>query len=145
VNEQKKIDEDWKRRAQMEKLQDAAKVGDIPPQAGGRPRGEKMHRPAPGRHGEADFLTLVEQLASQALLFMGAVRDPLTGQVQEDPEQAQMAIDLLGVLEEKTRGNLTPEEQAALRQILDDVRMTFVRLQSPGPPPGPTMGKRPRS
>lgn len=141
MSDQKKIDEDWKRQAQMEKLRDAAKVGDAPPPAG-RPGKEGPRRPPAGRRGEVDFLTLVEQLASQALLLMGAVRDPMTGQTHEDPEQAQMAIDLLGILEEKTRGNLTPEEQAALQQVLDDVRMTFVRLQSP-PPRGPMMGNRP--
>lgn len=141
MNEQKKVDEDWKRRAQMEKLQDAAKVGDVPTGTGPSGRGRRR-RPGTGPRGEADFLTLVEQLASQALLFMGAVPDPLTGQTHEDLDQAQLAIDLLGVLEEKTRGNLTPEEQNALQQVLDDVRMTFVRLQGPPSPRGPARGSR---
>ncbi len=77
---------------------------------------------------------------------MGAIRDPMTGQSHENLPQAQMAIDLLEVLEEKTKGNLSPEEQAALQQVLDEVRMTFVRLQAPPPPPkGPMMGNRPKA
>ncbi len=125
MNGEKKVDEDWKRRAQLEKEQDALKAGEVPP------RGEAARRrDGGGRRGGADFLTLVESLASQALYFMGAVPDPMTGQSHEDPEQAQMSIDLLGVLEEKTRGNLTPQEQSALRQVLDEVRLTFVRLQT---------------
>jgi hypothetical protein len=148
MSDEKRVDEDWKRRAQVEKELDAAKAGDVPPD-GGPAKGEGPRRPGGGggrrRGGEVDFLTLVEQLASQALLFMGAIRDPMTGQSHENLPQAQMAIDLLEVLEEKTRGNLNPEEQAALQQVLDEVRMTFVRLQAPPPPPkGPMMGNRPK-
>jgi hypothetical protein len=146
MSDEKRVDEDWKRRAQTEKEQDAAKAGDVPP-AGGPAKGEGPRRPGGGRRrgGEVDFMTLVEQLASQALLFMGAIRDPMTGQSHENLPQAQMAIDLLEVLEEKTRGNLSPEEQAALQQVLDEVRMTFVRLQAPPlPPKGPMMGNRPK-
>jgi hypothetical protein len=150
MSDEKRVDEDWKRRAQMEKELDAQKAGDAPPApAGGPAKGEAPSRPAGGgarrrRPGEVDFLTLVEQLASQALLFMGAIRDPMTGQSHENLPQAQMAIDLLEVLEEKTKGNLSPDEEASLQQILDEVRMTFVRLQAPPPPPkGPMMGNRP--
>ena len=143
MSDEKRVDEDWKRRAQQEKEQDAAKVGDAP-KAGGAPKGEAPARARGGRRGSPDFLTLVESLASQALFFMGAMPDPVTGQAQEDLPQAQATIDLLDVLEEKTKGNLTPEEQAAFRQILDEVRMTFVRLQTPPPPRGPMMGNRPR-
>lgn len=141
----KKVDEDWKRRAQLEKEQDAAKVGDKAPAAApaGKPA-EPGERKPPRRRGAADFLGLVESLATQALMFMGAMRDPLTGQAHQDLGQAQAMIDLLEMLEEKTKGNLTREEADQLRGILDDLRMHFVRISSPPAPRGPMMGQKPR-
>jgi hypothetical protein len=50
------------------------------------------------------FGGLVESLASQALLYMGAMRDPMTGQVHQDLQQAQTMIEMLGMIEEKTKG-----------------------------------------
>ncbi len=140
MSDQKKVDEDWKRRAQMEKEQDVAKTAGAPekPGKGGAPRRSR------GGPAKADFLTLVETLASQALLFMGAVPDPMTGQRHQDLHQAQFAIDLIETLEEKTKGNLTSEEQETLRHVLDELRMTFVRLTTPPPPRGPMTGNAPR-
>src|SRR5262245_43747556 len=143
-DEKKRVDEDWKRRAQAEKEADALKAGDRPapaapgPAAAGPARGQA--RPNPHLAG------LIENLASQALMFMGAVRDPMTGQVHQDLQQAQVMIEILQMLEEKTRGNLTKEEDEMMRQVLDEVRMHFVRLSSPPPPParGPMMGNKPR-
>lgn len=142
----KKVDEDWKRRAQQEKELDAQKAGP-PPDAGaaagakeGAP-GKKAGKPSPL------FANLVESLASQALMFMGAVRDPMTGQAHQDFHQAQAMIDMLQMLEEKTRGNLAAEEAEMLKQVLDEVRMHFVRLASPPAPrgpKGPMMGNAPR-
>ena len=135
----KRVDEDWKRRAQAEKEVDAAKAA--PPAAaaaapGGGPRAEARPHPM--------FGGLVESLASQALLFMGAMRDPM-GQVHQDLQQAQTMIEMLGMIEEKTKGNLSKEEADMLKQVLDEVRMHFVRLTSPPPPPnpkGPMMGNK---
>jgi hypothetical protein len=144
MTEGKRVDEDWKKRAQLEKEQDALKVGDRPPAAaaaGAAPAapGRPAARPSP------HFTGLVESLASQALMFMGAVRDPLTGQAHQDLHQAQAMIEMLQMLEEKTRGNLAREEEELLRQVLDEVRMHFVRLSSPPQPRGPMMGNRPRA
>ena len=138
---EKRVDEDWKRRAQLEKEQDAAKVAPPPPP------GQASPGAAP-KAGAANpnFMGLVESLATQALMFMGAVRDPMTGAVHQDMGQAQQMVDMLGMIEEKTRGNLTKEEADMLKQVLDEVRMHFVRLSSPPPPPGPKgpmMGNRP--
>lgn len=142
MTEGKRVDEDWKRRAQLEKEQDALKVGDRPPAAAAAGAA-----PAPGRaapRANPHFANLVESLASQALMFMGAVRDPLTGQTHQDLHQAQTMIEILQMLEEKTRGNLAREEEEMLRQVLDEVRMHFVRISSPPQPRGPMMGNRPR-
>ena len=137
----KRVDEDWKRRAQAEKEVDAAKAAPPPPP--GAP-------PAPGAPPKSEarphpmFGGLVESLASQALLYMGAMRDPMTGQVHQDLQQAQTMIEMLGMLDEKTRGNLSKEESDMLKQVLDEVRMHFVRITQPPPPnpKGPMMGNK---
>jgi hypothetical protein len=66
-------------------------------------------------------------LYSEALMHLGQVPDPMTGQPHQDLEQAQFTIDLLGMLREKTEGNRTPQESAVLEEILANLRMAFVR------------------
>ena len=133
----KRVDEDWKRRAQAEKEVDAAKAA--PPAAAAAPGAG----PRPDARPHPMFGGLVESLASQALLYMGAMRDPM-GQVHQDLQQAQTMIEMLGMIEEKTKGNLSKEESEMLKQVLDEVRMHFVRITQPPPPPpkGPMMGNK---
>jgi len=135
----KRVDEDWKRRAQAEKEVDAQKVAGAPAAAapGAVPRADVKANPM--------FRGLIESLASQALLYMGAMRDPMTGQAHQDLNQAQTMIDMLGMVEEKTKGNLAKEEAEMLKEVLDEVRMHFVRITQPPPPPnpkGPMMGNK---
>ena len=133
----KRVDEDWKRRAQAEKEVDAVKAAPpAPAPPGAPPRADVKANPM--------FRSLIESLASQALLFMGAMRDPMTGQVHQDLNQAQTMIDMLGMVDEKTRGNLAKEEAEMLKEVLDEVRMHFVRLTQPPPPnpKGPMMGNK---
>jgi hypothetical protein len=130
MSEGKRVDEDWKRRAQAEKELDAMKAAppSAAPAAGAAPRADVRPHPL--------FGGLVESLASQALMFMGAMRDPVTGAAHQDIQQAQTMIEMLGMLEEKTKGNLAKEEAEMIKQILDEVRMHFVRITQP-PPPNP--------
>jgi|SRR5579859_726493 len=146
MSSDKRVDEDWKRRAQAEKELDAAKFTAAPAPAAasgpaaapGAPRADLKPNPL--------FGGLVESLASQALMFMGAMRDPMTGQAHQDFQQSQAMIEMLSMLEEKTKGNLAKEESDMLKQVLDEVRMHFVRLTQPPPPnpKGPMMGNKPR-
>jgi hypothetical protein len=75
---------------------------------------------------KADFLTLVASLAGQATISMGLVEHPLKKQVTKDLRAARYAIDLVAVLETKTRGNLTDEEKRVLERVLADLRVRFV-------------------
>ena len=140
----KRVDEDWKKRAQAEKELDAAKFTPAPaaPAAPGAPAAAS---PRSDVKPNPLFGGLVESLASQALMFMGAMRDPMTGQAHQDFQQSQAMIEMLAMLEEKTKGNLAKEEADMLKQVLDEVRMHFVRLTTPPPPgpKGPMMGNRP--
>lgn len=80
----------------------------------------------------ADFPTLILSLASSAQISLGIVPHPGTGQLEKSILQAKHAIDMLGVLEEKTRGNLSQEEEQLLKAILGDLRMRFVELSKEG-------------
>jgi uncharacterized protein DUF1844 len=76
-----------------------------------------------------DFNALVLSLGSSAIVHLGEAPDPTTGQKREKPEfpMAQQSIDLLAMLQEKTRGNLTAEEARFLDNMLFDLRMLFVQ------------------
>ena len=75
----------------------------------------------------ADFRTLVSTLSSQALMYLGAYPDP-SGRPMISLETARHSLDLLGVLEAKTAGNLSDEEQSHLDAMLYELRMTYVEV-----------------
>ncbi|HZR10642.1 MAG TPA: DUF1844 domain-containing protein [Myxococcales bacterium] len=77
-----------------------------------------------------DFNALVLSLGSSVIVHLGEAPDPVSGQKREKPEftMAQQSIDLLGMLQEKTRGNLTPEEASFLENMLFDLRMLYVQV-----------------
>jgi hypothetical protein len=73
-----------------------------------------------------DFTMLLNAMAQPALIFLGEVAHPGTGQAEVNLEQARMQIDLLDMLRIKCRGNLTAEEEGLLDRILYQLRMLFV-------------------
>ena len=113
------IDSDWKAEAQAEKerLVKESEAAEDNPENG-----------RPGSMPPADFETLIGALASQAVMALGAVRDPQSGGAVVDLPGARFAIDLLAVVEEKTRGNLQEKEEKALTQALVELRDRFVRI-----------------
>jgi hypothetical protein len=115
------IDSDWKAEAQAEKERLAEKE-----QA--QAEREPDHRP--GELPQPDFRALVGTLASQAIMGLGAVADPKTGRVVIDLVTSRFSIDLLGVLEEKTRGNISEEEAKELTQTLAELRARFVQISN---------------
>ena len=123
-NEQKKkiiVDEDWKQQAQKEKeilaAQEEAENKD-------KQEEEQSHGPLP----EGNFAALISMLTTQALFAMGLLQ--MKGQEERKPdlELAKYNIDMLQVLEEKTKGNLTDEEEAGLVNTLNELRMGYVKL-----------------
>src|SRR5262249_14205658 len=67
-------------------------------------------------------------LVTQALSYMGAFPDPRTGKAMVSIDMARVFIDLLGVLEQKTKGNLTPEEGVLLSRTLNELRLEWVDI-----------------
>ncbi len=80
------------------------------------------------------FTGFVFSLMHTAAVHLGDAADPVTGQTQEpNVEGARQMIDILGILEEKTRGNLTAEERQLLEQGLYELRMRFVDVKDGAP------------
>ncbi|HZY59041.1 MAG TPA: DUF1844 domain-containing protein [Candidatus Binataceae bacterium] len=75
---------------------------------------------------EINFVTFVVSLSTQALMHLGEIPDPISNQPERDLPAAQHVIDILGMLQEKTRGNLDHDEEGLLRSILFDLRMKYV-------------------
>jgi len=116
------VDEDWKQEAQKEKeilaAQEEAEEKDKQQEE------EKPHGPLP----EGNFAALISMLATQALFAMGLLQ--IKGQEERKPdlEVAKYNIDMLQVLDEKTKGNLTKEEEAVLANTLNELRMAYVKV-----------------
>jgi len=84
---------------------------------------------------EITFVGFVLSLAHTAAVHMGDVPDPVSGTTgAAHLPAAQQMIDILALLEEKTRGNLSAEERQLLEQILFELRMRFAELAKTGPP-----------
>jgi hypothetical protein len=77
------------------------------------------------------FSSFVISLGSSSLMLMGEQLDPHQSPMPVNLPQAKEIIDLLSVLEDKTKGNLTSEEQTVLRDMLYALRMKYVTLASP--------------
>jgi len=74
-----------------------------------------------------NFATFIFSLNSSVLVQLGLIDDPVTGKKTKHLPLAKQTIDILGMLEEKTRGNLTKDEETMLKNILYDLRMIYVK------------------
>ena len=141
------IDSDWKREAQAEKerlsreVEEKARAaaaprpatipmpgaaGPMPGAAGGHAAAEQQG----GRIPPATFAMLLQTLATQAAMFLSDEIDPETGQPMRQLDIAKHNIDMLAVLEEKTKGNLTPDEARLLDSLLYELRMAYIQAAS---------------
>lgn len=77
---------------------------------------------------EASFLQLLGGMAVQTLVHLGQMPNPMTKEMGVDLPNAKYSIDILAVLQEKTKGNLTPEETDYLQNILRDLRLQYVSV-----------------
>ena len=76
---------------------------------------------------EINFATFVVSLNASALLHLGAIEDPTTGKTDKNLPMAKQTIDILNLLEEKTAGNLSKDEENLLKSILYDLRIIYVK------------------
>jgi hypothetical protein len=89
-----------------------------------------MDRPSGGQV-PIDFTAFLLGLASSALIHMGATAHPDTGRIDRDETLARQSLDLLALLREKTRGNLSPEEERFFDSLLTDLRLKFIGATPP--------------
>lgn len=120
MSDEKKIiiDEDWKSQVEAEKESLAKEPAEQPEAAAG-----------PQEFPPASFEMLLTSLATEAMMSLGQLPNMGGQQVEVNVPQARYAIDMLQVIEEKTKGNLTPDEQQALESLLHQLRMIFVSVQ----------------
>ena len=113
--------EESEREAKREELRHP--VAEAPKQAAAaaQPTAEVPKRSQP-------FENLVRMIGSNAAMVLGAYADPRTGQPVIDPEAAHELIDMLDSLHEKTKGNLAPEEDAMLLDLLGKLKMTYLEV-----------------
>jgi hypothetical protein len=102
----KDVDESWKEAAIKEK--------------------ESLKKEGKFQPPEPDFNFFLTTLALQASISMGAVENPATNKKEEDFVQAKFIIDALGMLKEKTKGNLSKEEEVLLENMLYELRMHYI-------------------
>ncbi len=117
----KEVVEEEEREAKRE----AAKIAAAPPEA---PKTALAPPPAETPKRIAAFENLVRMLGSNAAMVLGAYADPRTGQPVIDPEAARELIDMLDALHEKTKGNLSPEEDTLLLDLLGKLKMTYLEI-----------------
>ena len=77
---------------------------------------------------EVDFTFFILSLSSSAMVQMGVIPNPATHKKEKNLEAAKQTIDIIAMLEKKTRGNLTSEEEQFLASVLYDLRMKYVEL-----------------
>ena len=124
------IDSDWKAEAAREKERFAKEEQARESESKSRPVGA----------GPADFTELVNLLAMQAAIGLGGFQGPGGERIPPNPEAAKHHIDLLDVLEQKTKGNLTEEEQRTLNVVLHELRMQYVQTVAGSVPRPPSTG-----
>jgi len=84
---------------------------------------EEQPRPVP----EVNFSAFVYSLSTSALVHLGEIPEPITEKMDKNLPLAKQTIDILGILQEKTKGNLTQEEENLLNSFLYDLRMRYVK------------------
>jgi hypothetical protein len=98
---------------------------------------DEMEAEIPGVDDPASFINFLMSIASNAAASLGMMEHPVTGERRVDPELAKHWIDVLGMLHEKTRGNLDPQEQQIFEGLLADLRMQYVSLSGMRQPKSP--------
>lgn len=91
------------------------------------PRPEAKKRAAEPAYPEIDFSNFVISLSSSVLFHFGEIPDPVTGKPERNMSAAKQTIDILGMLQEKTKGNLNEDEKKLVDGILFELRIRYVK------------------
>jgi hypothetical protein len=105
-------------------------TADTAEQAGSAKKAEDRRDSGSGKGPElprVNFSMFVLSLSSSVMMALGEIEDPISGKAEKNLSMARHTIDILAMLEEKTRGNLAKDEGELLTSILYDLRMAYVR------------------
>ena len=129
MSEEKKIiiDEDWKSQVEAEKaaaqsVPDEPQTGDTVASDAADTGGDANDPQMP----PASLEMLLTQLATEAMMSLGQMPHPVTGETEVRKNQAKYLIDTIEILQEKTKGNVEPTESQAIETLLHQLRMAFV-------------------
>lgn len=86
----------------------------------------KEGEPPPGSEAPIDFTSYILGYYTQGLVLLGEVPNPYTNKTEEDLQAARHIVDLLGMLQEKTKGNLSADEAQLLESVLYELRMRYM-------------------
>lgn len=128
------IDEDWKSQVEAEKQrfeETSPAPGEAASAAGGAATGS--HPELDAEWPPASFEMLVGAFVTEAIVGLGQIPSPVTNKAEFHAGRARYAIDMLEVIQEKTKGNLAPGEAAGLEDLLHQLRMAFVAAQQRSP------------
>ena len=123
------IDDDFKSQVAAEKEALKQEAEEAPAADAGVDPTQAMQMPP------ASFDLLVSTFATEALVALGQIPHPMTQEMSANPEHASYAIDMLAMLKEKTKGNLTDAEETTLIDVLHQLRMAFIAVKQMAPAP----------
>lgn len=127
------VDEDWKTQVEAEKKAAEAAKTDASASAGtDAPNAE------PTGGADESFVGLISSLAAQAMMGLGQIPDPQSGHPVVRPDAAKPFIDILTMLDRKTKGNLSEEETNMLDNVLHELRMAYLAVRDQSSESGKT-------
>jgi hypothetical protein len=123
VEDRRRFDDSGELKQEFKEKEKKAEAGRTQQSAG-------AHREEPPP--ELSFSTFVMGLSTQALMHLGEIPNPADHETRPDFESAREMIDILGILQKKTQGNLEPDEKALMETVLYDLRMRYVEKTTKG-------------
>jgi hypothetical protein len=106
--QKKRVDEDWKSQVAKEVT-------------GAKDKNQEFHKPT--------FSIFLSSLGMQAMVALGKIENPLTNKTETNHDQARFLIDTIEIIKEKTKNNLTSEEETLLADYLFNLRMMYVEAK----------------
>jgi hypothetical protein len=126
VTDRRRFTEDSEAHEETHASEEAEAAAPGPEPAAPGPEPEPAGGPSPDE--PVSFSTFILGLSTQALLHLGDIESPVSGQVERDLGAARHVIDILGILQAKTKNNLEQAEERLLEAVLYDLRMRYVEL-----------------
>ena len=138
IKDKRRFDSAGEAKSEEAEPQEAPRAEAAPREDGTTQDGKAQYDKAEGGPPlpEMNFATLIFSLSSSALVHLGQMPDPATGEARADLPLAKQTIDLLGLLQTKTKGNLEEDEEKMLEGVLYDLRMAYVQAVKNAPKSG---------